>query len=437
MPVKKKTQYRCNECGYISVKWLGRCPNCGMWDSMVLDEAVKKSKKGQGTDKVLHLRDIETDTFENIDFREQQFNRLFGQGLVRGSIVLVSGAPGSGKSTFAVSLMNALNGQNILYVSGEESASQLKMRFDRLNYSGDCDIAVSPDAEDIIDMLNENKYDILIIDSIQTINSVEKGVAGSPTMVKYILGELIKTCKKKNITVLIVGHITKDGSIAGPKTLEHMVDSVFIMDRMDNDMRLITSVKNRFGSTDEMILMFMDNKGLHVIDSIDSVSLTGKGGVGKSVTCTVKGSIPVAVEVQGLVTYSKYGVPQRIASGIKYKRFQMLLGIMDKYLSLNLGNRDVFVNVSGGLGIDDALCDLAFVNAVYSSYKDRNISGDTAFLGEVNLSGEIVWQNEGRARISHLRHLNIKKLIVPVSADIEAEGMDIIRIGKINELENI
>lgn len=436
MPVSKKTQYRCNECGYVSVKWLGRCPNCGIWDSMVLDDVIKKSKKSKGY-RAVQLKDIRTDDFENIVFTENQYNRLFGNGLVRGSIVLVSGAPGSGKSTFAVSLMKALNQCSILYVSGEESANQLKMRFDRLEYSQNADIAVSPDTEDIIELLGQKEYDLLIIDSIQTINSVEKGVAGSPTMVKYILGELTKTCKKHNITVLIIGHITKDGSIAGPKTLEHMVDSVFIMDRLDNDMRLITSVKNRFGSTDEMILMHMDDKGLHTVDSIDSVSLTGRGGTGKSVTCTVKGSIPVAIEVQGLVTYSKYGVPQRIASGIKYKRFQMLLGIMDKYLSLNLGSRDVFVNISGGLGIDDALCDLAFVNAVYSSYRNISVSSNTAFLGEVNLSGELVWQNEGKYRVKHLKYLNIKRIVIPASADIDMDDMEIVRIAKINELETL
>ncbi len=435
--MKKKTQYRCNECGYMSLKWYGRCPNCNMWDSMVLiDSTVRKENKKI---TIVQLDDVHEDNYQNIKLKDIQLNRLFGDGFVKGEIILIAGAPGSGKSTFTINIMNNLNNEKILYISGEESALQIKKRFERLSYrENNTDLMISPDSEDIIAIAEKEDYTVLIIDSIQTINSSEnRGVAGSPTMVKFILGEISKICKQRNITVIIIGHITKDGNIAGPKTLEHMVDSVFILDVLDNNMRIIKSVKNRFGSTDEMLLMNMKSDGLDIVDNIDAVTLTGTGGTGKAITCTMKGSIPVAVEVQGLVTYSKYGIPQRIASGIQYKRLQMLLGIMDKYMSVNLGDRDVFVNVSGGLGLDDSLCDLAFINAVYSSFSNNLIANDTAFIGEINLSGEIVWKNDAIIRIKHLKHLNIKKIIVPHSADIDISDLEIIRIKKISELENI
>ncbi len=433
---KKKSYYVCNECGYVSVKWYGKCPQCNTWDSMVLRKEETQSIDVSNIKKY-NINDIKIKELDRIKLKKQDLNRLFGKGIVKGEIILLAGAPGVGKSTFAFYLIDQMENMKILYISGEESQIQIKMRAERLKVKNNFDIVISNNIEEIISIIDD--YDFIILDSIQTINSsLLQGVSGSPTMVKYILGRITEVIKSKNIPILIIGHITKDGTIAGPKTLEHMVDSVFFIENLkDKNIKLIKSVKNRFGSTDEMILMKMEEKGLKLIKNIDVYSISDKSGIGRVISCTINGSMPLAIEIQSLVSYSKYPVPQRVGTGIQYKRMQMLLGITDKYLKLNIGNKDVFINVSSGLNINDSMCDLAFIAAIYSSANNIDFGNKIAFLGELTLSGNIIGKENIELRIKHLEQLGIEKIVIPFSIENKKYNSKIIKIQNIKDLNNL
>jgi len=435
MPVKEKKEYVCKECGFKASTMYGRCPHCNAWDSMVLE--TRGSKKTTKQDIIIrNLDEIELSGYDIISTESGHINRLFGEGIVKGEIVLISGAPGVGKSTFAFFLAATLPDARILYISGEESPVQLKIRADRLSVGSNIDIITTNYAEDFTEYI-DSRYDLIIIDSIQTINSRDNtGVSGSPTMVKLVLAMIASKAKVNGVPVLIIGHITKDGSIAGPKTLEHMVDSVFIIDKLRNNMRVVRSLKNRFGSTDEIILLNMKSSGFELIENMDMVNTGSSSGIGKCISCTMKGSMPVAVEIQGLAALSKYGTPQRVSGGIPFKRIQMLLGVMDKYMDINLGNRDVFVNVSNGIKIDDPLCDLAVVFSLYSSYRNYSIGERTGFIGEVNLSGEIISTPDSVPRIRHLIKMGITKIFIPGGLEITSDNINMIEIKKLGDIKN-
>lgn len=432
MLVKKKSESRfiCRECGFTSLKWYGRCPQCGEWESLV---EVRDEPAGEERKRPVKIEDINYSETARLKLKDKNLNRVFGNGIVGGAVILIAGQPGAGKSTFALKLIDEIEAKSILYVSGEESEGQLQIRSKRVSRRNDFEVLTTNTVEDI--KANIEGRDLVIIDSIQTINSDRfPGISGSPTMVKFVMAELIEVLKKKSIPAVVIGHITKDGTVAGPKTLEHLVDSIFMFDRInDSDVRMLKSVKNRYGSTEEIALFTMNEKGLSVIDNMDSMDFSASDAVGNVLSCSVQGSMPLALQVQALATVSKFGFPQRVSTGIQLKRIQMLSGVIDKYLDAKVGGMDLFVNVSSGITVQDPMLDLAVVAAVVSSFRNRPTAESSAFLGEVGLSGEVYGGRLLETRIRHLEHIGVKRIFLP--AGRATSSSELIRVKHIREIE--
>jgi len=428
----QKSKFICRECGFSSLKWYGKCPECGAWESLVL---IKEESQSKDRKKPLMMESIISDQFQSIQLKDKNLNRVFGNGIVKGSIMLIAGQPGAGKSTLALKIIDEIDAQSILYVSGEESEKQLKIRSERVSKRANFDVLVTNCVEDI--KANLDKRDIIIIDSIQTMNSDKfPGIQGSPTTVKYVTGELIEELKTKSIPAIIIGHITKDGAVAGPKTLEHLVDSVFMFDRVnDSDIRILKSTKNRFGSTEEAVLLKMDETGLHVIENMDAMDLSNSENIGTILSCTVQGSMPVALQIQALVAISKFGFPQRVATGIQIRRMQMLVGVIDKYLDVKIGGMDLFVNISSGLSVNDPMLDLPIIAAIVSSFNNKPIKNSIGFLGEVGLSGEVYGRRMLETRVRHLEKVGINELYLPPNKLNSKMKFNIIR--NIKEIERV
>lgn len=437
MSKKENKIFVCSECGFKSVKWLGRCPECGTWDSFIVEK--EKVKKERNVNPV-SVDEIKLENFSRIEFLDNSLNRVFGGGIVKGSIVLLAGNPGAGKSTLSLKIIENLPDEiNVLYFSSEESFEQIKLRAVRVLKNKKFKIISSNLFEDLVD--NEsllNSTDVVIIDSVQMLSSEGiPTIAGSPTTVKYLMGELIKIAKKKNISFIIIGHITKDGSVAGPKTLEHLVDVILYLDSLQmENLRILKSTKNRFGSTDEIAIFKMDEKGLLSIDNIDRINLSNSDRIGRAISCTVEGSMPLALEIESLIFYSKYGVPQRVPTGINIRRMQMLVGICEKYLGIGFGNMDIFINVSNGITIKDPQIDLPIIVSMLSSFKNKVINKENAFIGEVGLTGDLRPSGNIDIRIKHLQNIGIKKIFIPYVEKIQT-GVDIVKIKNIKEIKEI
>ncbi|MEO0281353.1 MAG: DNA repair protein RadA [candidate division WOR-3 bacterium] len=439
MSKKGSKSFVCSECGFKSVKWLGRCPECGMWDTFIVE---KDDVKRERDIKPLSIDEIKLENFSRIKFLDNSLNRVFGGGLVKGSIVLLAGNPGAGKSTLSLKIIEKLPDDiNVLYFSSEESFEQIKLRAVRVLKEKNFKIISSNLFEDLVD--NEkvlNSSDVVIIDSIQMVGSENvPTIPGSPTTVKYIMGELIKIAKQKNISFIIIGHITKDGSVAGPKTLEHLVDVILYLDSLEHEnLRILKSNKNRFGSTDEMAIFKMEENGLLGLDNIDRINLTNGDKVGRAISCTVEGSMPLALEIESLIFYSKYGVPQRVPTGINIRRMQMLVGICEKYLGVGFGNMDIFINVSNGITIKDPQIDLPIIVSMLSSFKNKIVSKENAFIGEVGLTGDLRSSSNIEMRIKHLKNIGIKKIFIPyVERSQTYTDIEIIKIKNIKEIKEI
>ena len=387
--------YSCKICGAKYPKWLGQCIKCGSWNS-IEEEFVKKNPKKdliKSDGVVKKISEIESLENKRIRFNDNEFNRVLGSGLVRGSVVLISGEPGIGKST--ILLQNSINSpENVLYVSGEESAEQLKLRAERISENPkNCYVLTETNLEIILKNINKIKPSIVVLDSIQTVQTdLFDNSPGSTTQIKECASILIKLAKSTGIPVLIVGHITKDGNIAGPKMLEHMVDTVLHFEGdKQHQFRILRSKKNRFGSTNEIGIYQMNEKGLQIVANPSELFVSKKENSesGSAIAVTLDGDRSIMIEVQALVSSAVYGTPQRISNGFNSKRLNMLLAILEKKAGFKIGVKDVFINITGGIKIEDTAIDLAVVAAILSSNINIAINNDTCFCAEVDLSGEL------------------------------------------------
>lgn len=415
----------CSECGCNSPKWVGRCPDCGAWNTMV-EERVKSTKGSKSTtlssrtiSKPQKVSEIQAIDEPRIKMPSKELNRVLGGGLVAGSLVLIGGEPGIGKSTLVLQNTLSIRSKKILYVSGEESATQLKMRADRIGRV--CDnvlIACETSLDNIMKHIEDTKPEIVIIDSIQTIASDDiESAAGSVSQVRECSAQLLKYAKESGVPVILIGHINKEGSIAGPKVLEHIVDAVLQFEGDRQYMyRILRSIKNRFGSTSELGIYEMGQKGLREVTNPSEMLLSHDDSEefsGRAIGITLEGMRPFLIETQALVSTAAYGTPQRSVTGFDSKRMNMLLAVLEKRVGFKLAQKDVFLNIAGGLKVNDTALDLPIICAVLSSNVDMSIPRDTCLCGEVGLSGEIRPITRLEQRISEAEKLGMKTIVIP------------------------
>ena len=416
---KLKTSYFCQSCGTQHSQWQGQCKSCREWNTIVEEVVEKQPKSAINTDKqhIINIIEVETKDEPRIKTPSEELNRVLGGGIVLGSVTLIGGEPGIGKSTLLLQLALKMK-KKILYVSGEESASQIKMRADRLTemQNPNCFLFTETSMEKILYEAQKLLPDFMIIDSIQTLHSSNiESSAGSVSQIRECSNEIIKFAKKHNIPVFLVGHITKDGHIAGPKLLEHMVDVVLNFDGDRNHLfRLLRANKNRFGSTAEIGIYEMIAQGLKEIKNPSQILITKKFEElsGNSIAVTLEGNRPMLLEIQALVSSAVYGVPQRSCTGFDAKRLNMLLAVLDKRSGFQLGAKDVFLNITGGIKTDDPALDLAVIASILSSNQDIAISERYCFAGEIGLSGEIRPVPQIEHRISEAEKLGYEKIFV-------------------------
>ena len=445
---KSKTVFFCTACGNETPKWVGRCPECGAWNT--LEEHIEKptavgrakaSPVGMSR-KPQRLSQVDTDTEIRFSTGMGELDRVLGGGAVAGSLVLVGGAPGIGKSTLLLQICNSLcQGRSVLYVSGEESERQLKLRAVRLGVSPEQLYILSETRlSDILEAVEEIKPDILIADSIQTLyNEENESSPGSVSQVKDCTMSMMLLSKAQGVTVFVVGHINKDGNIAGPKVLEHMVDCVLYFEGDQNSSyRLLRAAKNRFGSTNEIGVFEMMDRGLIEVPNPSQMLLAGRpeGASGTCVACVMEGTRPVLAEVQALVTKTTFNVPRRAADGFDFNRAVLLMAVAEKRAGMKLNIFDAYINVIGGLRLDEPGADLPVVLAVASSYRDQPIADDLVAIGEVGLTGEIRSVSHMNQRLGEVARLGFKKCIIPknTSEKIEPpEGLTVYRVRNLRE----
>ena len=450
MPPKKKTVYLCTECGYDSPKWMGKCPGCGAWNTMVEETVRPEVSTGgvlsgpirKGAIRPMRLSEINQDGEIRIMTDIPELDRVLGGGVVHGSLILISGEPGIGKSTLLLQTCQNLCRENVvLYVTGEESLSQIKMRANRLGIDRN-NLFVLPetDLDSILQQADSLSPNFIFIDSIQTMYDPQVTSApGSITQVRECTMKLMQYAKGKGVSVVLVGHINKDGNIAGPKILEHMVDTVLSFEgEKHNSYRMLRASKNRFGSTNEIGLFEMTGDGLVDVPNPSAALLSGRplNTSGSCVVATIEGTRPILSEIQGLVTKSAYGSARRTSAGLDYNRAVLLLAILEKRAGFMLGAFDAYINVVGGLSLDEPAVDLGVMLAIASSYLDRPIRHDLAVFGEVGLAGEMRAVSNAAQRIQELARLGFKYCILPrASADsLKApEGIKLIPVSDIKE----
>lgn len=419
---KTETKWFCNNCGHESPKWEGRCPSCGEWNSFV-EERVTKSSKSSGKprtsiSKPQRVSEIEATDEARIKLPSNELNRVLGGGLVTGSLVLIGGEPGIGKSTLVLQNILSLRSRRILYISGEESASQLKMRADRIGRLNDnCYIACETSLENIFNHFDSIKPELVIIDSIQTIATDEiESSAGSVSQVRECAAQLLRYAKSENVPIIIIGHINKEGSIAGPKVLEHIVDAVLQFEGDRHYMyRILRSIKNRFGSTSEIGIYEMCQRGLREVTNPSEMLIKRDGEElsGTTIGVTIEGVRPFLIEVQALVSTAAYGTPQRSVTGFDSRRMNMLLAVLEKRVGFKIAQKDVFLNIAGGIKVNDTALDLAVICAILSSNVDIVVPSNFCMTGEVGLTGEIRQVTRLEQRIMEAEKLGFESMIIP------------------------
>lgn len=437
---RAKILYQCQGCGYTSPKWLGKCPDCGEWNSFTEEERVAKLKRQKTAEPVV-LSEISHSEKSRYSTDIKELDRTLGGGVVMGSVVLIGGDPGIGKSTLILQSLSGLSKLgNVLYVSGEESPEQVKLRADRLKIRSN-QITLLPETslEGIISVAQKLDPHVIVIDSIQTIFSLELPSApGSVGQIRECATKLMFLAKKHGVPLFIIGHVTKEGAIAGPKVLEHIVDTVLYFEGdKGNPFRILRAVKNRFGSTNEIGVFEMSESGLQEVDNPSQLFLSEKpeNVPGSVVTVSLEGTRPLLIEIQALVSPSSFGVPRRTALGVDYNRVNLLIAVLDKRLGMHLGGMDIYVNVVGGLKIDEPAIDMGIIAAVASSFKNQVISTELFTFGEVGLSGELRAISQAETRIKEATKLGFKKGIVPMSnagSDNE-KGIEITGVRNVEE----
>ena len=422
---KAKTIFVCNECGYETAKWIGKCPACNSWNTFFeqkiekYSETNKLKKRVEAIPKPLNTYKGQETSRTSTGFTE--LDRVLGGGLVKGSLILLGGEPGIGKSTLILQLCDKVKGEGkVLYISGEESAEQIKLRADRLNINNEEILFLG---ETNIEAVNENIIEInpklVIIDSIQTMFSEDlTAAAGSVSQVREITAQIMRICKSRGITTIIIGHVTKDGNIAGPRVLEHMVDTVLYLEgERYFSYRIIRSVKNRFGSTNEIGMFEMRQEGMCEITNPSEVLISERedNPSGSCIIATMEGTRPVLIELQALTAQSVFGLPKRTANGVDYNRLALLIAVLEKKVGLSLGSQDVYLNVVGGMKINEPSIDLGIICVSASSYKNISIPKDTVIMGEVGLTGEVRRINLLEKRLKEAEKLGFKTCIIPES----------------------
>lgn len=435
--------FKCTECGYTSHDWLGRCPNCQKFDTLTeadtdgTESSSDLEKSGEPSERY-SLSEVQSDSHPRRSTGISELDRVLGGGLVPGSVVLLGGPPGIGKSTLLLQWANRWGEEEdlILYVNGEESRTQIARRADRLNCRNhNIELVPSRNIESFTARLNERKPSLIFIDSIQTMTSEESsGTSGSMAQLRTVTQEVVRSAKQNNVPYVLVGHVTKEGDIGGPKRLEHMVDTVLYFDDSDEGYRFIRSAKNRFGPTGELGIFEMTKSGLDPVDTPgEYFSSDGSPEAGRALTVALQGNRALLVEIQGLVTPSQYGTPQRTATGIKDKRLQMIVALLTKKLNLPLGSQDIFINVAGGLKLRDPGTDLAVAVALMSSFHDKPVPEKAVSVGELGLTGRIRSPAQLNRRVREAKHLEASPVI---TYDARGEVSDAtLRVRTITEVQ--
>jgi DNA repair protein RadA/Sms len=446
---KSRTKWVCQQCGYVSTKWLGRCPDCNEWDSLV--ESIEERSTGAISSLASlaprstpqRLREITTDSFQRVPVPMGELSRVLGGGIVPGSMVLISGDPGIGKSTLLIQLaaMQAQTMGTVLYVSGEESVQQIKMRAERLGLTSDSlYLLTETNLDEIISHINQLQPKLVIVDSIQTVYLEELGsAAGSVAQVRECTARLLQIAKAQGISVFLVGHVTKAGSIAGPRVLEHIVDTVLYLEgERFHTYRLLRSVKNRFGATSEVGVFEMTQDGMTEIDNPSAAFLAERAAhsAGNAIAVTMEGTRPLLCEIQALTSTTAYGLPRRTANGVDMGRLLLLTAVLTKRVGMKLYNQDVFVNVIGGMKINEPAADLPVAVAIASSFRDLPVAEDLAIIGEVGLSGELRTISQVERRLKEAGKLGFRRALIPqtlAGPRYQTNGIELIGARNVSE----
>ena len=441
---KSKTIFQCSSCGYISSKWTGKCVECGEWNTItekISKQIPKNNSFNQEIPAPKLINQISSEKNERIKLMDREFNRVLGGGIVSGSVILIGGEPGIGKSTLTLKIALSLK-SNVLYVAGEESSEQIKLRADRLKIDNkNCFIYNETHVSSILKASDEINPSLVVIDSIQTlyVDNIDAS-PGSVSQIRHSAEQLIRYSKNRSVPIIIIGHITKDGSIAGPKVLEHMVDTVLHFEGDKSFMyRIVRSVKNRFGRTNELGIYEMDENGLQEVTSPSKMLISSNQEKlsGIALSCSMEGLRPIMIEAQALTSPATYGNPQRSSNGLDLKRLNMLLAVIEKRGGMKLSQKDVFLNITGGLKIQDPATDLAIISAILSSNFDLYIDPKTCFIGEVGLSGEIRPVNRLQDRIQEVVKMGMNTIFISKYSKIktkDSENYRLFKVGKIQEI---
>lgn len=439
--MKTTTIFSCSNCGAQFQKWIGRCLECGQWGTVEKQTNENQKTKNKNSIeysevKTFELQKIKSTNLSRLQTKVTELDRVLGGGIVPGSIILLGGEPGIGKSTLALQIATLLS--PTIYFSGEESIEQIKLRADRLDIKDtDLQVASSTVVENIITTIQNKKPKIAIIDSIQTARSNEvDGESGSITQVRACTAKLMETAKTTGTAIILIGQVTKEGAVAGPKTLEHLVDVVVYLEGDKyHQYRILRAAKNRFGSTDEIGIFAMMEKGLEEVKNPSAAFISGRGEPvsGTAITCLMEGSRPILVEIQALVTKTNFGYPQRRASGFDLNRLQVLIGVLSKRAKLPLDSYDVFLNVVGGINVDEPAADLAVILALASALKEKTLPKDLAAFGEVGLGGEVRSVSQQKRRLEEIKKLGLKFAVTPITSEKVSE----IKIAPIKNVQEI